>query len=163
MPSVSSVITRSSMSSAEDTSVPIKLLASVGVRNSLSSSSGSICFQSGSNLSWVANSNYLSRGRAKILAGAIQMYLRKTHLYGPIQRDGLTAMGLNRQQVTVRARLNAVTLGAMTAPLVSQKSGYQSAETGLTPSESISLRMVWSRCSSCFLVRGFLSVLVNCP
>ena len=44
------------------------------------------------------------------------MRLRKTHWYDPIQRDGLTAMGLNRQRVTVRARLNAVTLGAMTSP-----------------------------------------------
>ena len=31
-------------------------------------------------------------------------------------RDGLTAIGLNRQRVTFRARLNAVTQGSMDAP-----------------------------------------------
>ncbi len=54
----------------------------------------------------------LSRyGRAKITGGTVQIGESWPHLCDPIQEDGLTAIGLNRQRVTVRAQLNAVTQG----------------------------------------------------
>src|SRR6476659_7977009 len=139
MRSVCSVNTRSSISSAEGTSAPMKPLASLVVRYPLSSSSGSTGFQSGSNLSWVANSNYLSHsGRAKI---ACRDYAigRPAFDYDAIQQNGLAAMGLNWRRALVKRTYSGACNGPVT---ITKKSGYQSAETDLTFRESISLRMV---------------------
>src|ERR1051326_1708082 len=143
MPSVSSVITRSSMSSAEGTSAPIKLLASLGVRYSLSSSSVSTCFQSGSNLSWVANSDLPLAFRAsKDYWQGPHKLASIGHIHANPSREWF-----NRHRTESAARHGSCSVersysGVDDAPGIAFTVYYQSAETGLIPSESISLRMV---------------------